>query len=108
MMMTTAQKIPRLRMGRFTEMAQTEVTNVGVRVEDRAAFLAVIHRREDLIANARKAPRGRSARAAEVASFALAARENLVDGQRATAIENLETAAALAIAAIAELKGQGR
>lgn len=94
----------------FALADQVEVTNVAVRTQDREAFLATINVREDHLVARRKKLRFQSAQAAEVASFGLAATEVLTgaDANRELAIAHLESAAALAIGLLADLKGKRR
>ena len=83
-----------------------EVTNVAVRVEDRAAFLAIIAEREAQILNADPA-RSMAGKALEAATSAHAATEALTtDCPPDLAIAHLETVAAITIGLLADLKGK--
>lgn len=93
-----------LRIGRASDMA---VSNVAVRTGDRAAFLGIVERREQLLKRVGRgigaSPADRAANLAKlVASYGACAAAEGLDPEKA--IVNLELAAALAIEAIAQLK----
>ena len=103
---------PLARVGRANNLlprreSQITVTNVAVRIEDFQAFLGVIRTREDLVGEGIGYHEGDArfgkARMNEIASFALAAGE-CCHQDRAATIARLQTTAALAIAAIADLE----
>lgn len=102
-----------LKIGAASAM-RFSVTNVAVRHDDAAAFLDVIAARERLAERVGSYYRGSQTRRAQqmahnIADMAMAASEHLqIDADasdRKLAMAELETAAALAIAAIAQLKG---
>ena len=123
-MHTPIGTIPRLSIGRHTDQVadlnlidrtrcpgrpriDIEVTNVAVRTEDCAAFLATIAAREGHIAEGGDPERSHAGKALEIAQFAQKATEALnTDCPRDLAIANLENTAALAIGLLAELKGK--
>lgn len=99
-------RLPRMMIGRASDMTFS-VQNISVRTADREAFLGIVARREKLRGHAVFAgtPADRAAALAEsIANHAFDAR-SCAKTDRAQAIHSLETAAALAIAAIIELKG---
>ena len=82
-----------------------EVANVAVRSSDRGAFLGIINAREALISAPRKLSAKPAIAAAEIASFALAAKEAVAnDSPPELVTSQLETAAARAIDLIVRLK----
>ena len=103
---------PCARVGRASELLprrESEITvkNVAVRSDDFDAFLGVIRARENLVGDRFGSHEGDArfgkARMNEIASFALAAGECCHQDRGAT-IARLQTAAALAITAIADLE----
>lgn len=107
--------LPHLRMGRASDLMaekhMPEITNVAVRLHDRAAFLGIIAQREEQIDKFGHTPERDATEPAihlpkQVARYAQDAVEEIQFGRdrRAQAIKKLERTAALAIAAIGRLK----
>ena len=110
-MPTPIGAIPRLSIGRASDIkarseCDIEVSNVAVRTTDRDAFLDIIKTREAQLAAPIKPPATPAIAAAEIASFALAAKEAIETGCPPELIAaHLETAAARAIALLVGLQG---
>ncbi|MFW2445966.1 MAG: hypothetical protein ACN4E6_01450 [Qipengyuania pacifica] len=109
-MPTPVGPIARLSIGRVSDIkgrreTDIEVTNVAVRSADRAVFLNVIKARENQLAAPGKLPRKQAIAAAEVASYALAAKEAIAtDCPPELIASHLETAAARAIDLLVRLQ----
>ena len=105
--------IPRLAIGRASDIKarrQTdyEVSNIAVRTDDFDAFLGIVKTREAQLAAPVKPPRTRAIAAAEIAGFALAAKEAIdIDCPPELVEAHLKTACARAIALLRDLQGNG-
>ena len=110
---TPIGKIPRLSIGRASDIkARTqgdcEVSNIAVRTGDFDAFLGIVKAREAQLTAPMKPPRTRAIAAAEIAGFALAAKEAIdTDCPPELIAAHLETATARAIALLVDLMGEG-
>jgi hypothetical protein len=105
--------IPRMTIGRASDIkarrqGDFEVSNIAVRTADFEAFLGIVKTREDQLAAPVKPPKTRANAAAQIASFALAAKEAIETGCPPELIAaHLETASARAIALLVDLQGNG-
>lgn len=105
--------IPRMAIGRASDIKsrrQTdyEVSNIAVRTDEFDAFLGIVKTREAQLAAPVNPPRTRAIAAAEIAGFALAAKEAIeTDCAPELIAAHLETAAARTIALLVDLRGNG-